>query len=619
MTKAFKNLAIVAILASSLASWAQDLPTYQGKELSNPDYHHGQLAPAIGVHNIQLTRANREFPEYADGLGYTYNHQPMLAYWNNTFYLEYLANPVGEHEPGGATLIMSSKDGYNWSNPQVIFEPYKIPDGTKKETKRNGIQETKDLLSVHHQRMGFYVSEKYDKLLVLANISICLDITDAPNDGNGVGRVVREINKDGSWGETYFIYYNHDWNSQNTSHPYYKESKDKNFVKACDELLNNRLMVQQWNEEIDREDPLLSLQGEYKAFNWYHLTNGNVVGWWKHALTAISTDEGKTWTKPTRAPGFVNNNAKIWGQKLDDGNYMTVYNPSDYRWPLALSTSNDGMNFNNLLLVHGEVSPMRYGGNYKSYGPQYVRGIVEGNGNVPGNDAWVSYSVNKEDIWVAKIPVPVKSVENNQVNEQFNAMKEGSELLYWNIYSPVWARVAVENVNGKKALVLHDQDEYEFAKAERVFPKMENAAVEFSIQAAQNKNGKLDVELLDENGMAALRLTFAENGYIQQKNGYRMKDILKYNAKETLNIRIELTCHSRFFYIYVNGEKVSTGMSHIPVPAVERLSFRTGDIRRYPNIDTPTDQDWDIKQNGQPCAPASFAIFNVKTEAFTQK
>ncbi len=606
-----------SLLLATIAN-AQDLPTYNGKTLSNPDYHHGQLSPVLGVHNIQVTRANREFPEYADELGFTYNHQSMLAYWNGTYFVEYLGNPVGEHEPGGATFLLTSKDGYNWSKPKVIFEPYKIPDGTKKETKRDGVQEAKDLLSVNHQRMGFYVSKKYDKLLALANISICLDITDSPNDGNGIGRVVREIKKDGSFGKTYFIYYNHNWNEKNTSFPNYKKAKDKNFVKACDELLANRLMVQQWNEEADRDDDLISLKGEYKAFNWYHLPNGNVVGWWKHALTAISTDEGKTWTKPTRAPGFVNNNAKIWGQRLDDGTYATIYNPSDYRWPLAISTSKDGMNFDNLLLIHGEITPMRYGGNYKSYGPQYVRGIAEGNGNIPGNDAWVTYSVNKEDIWVAKIPVPVEDKETKQVSEVFNSMKDNEELLRWNIYSPVWARTEIAKIDGEKALVLSDKDEYDYAKAERLFPQMENASVEFTIKPEQNNNGKLDIELLDEKGIATMRLTFDETGSIQQKNGYRMKDIMKYKPNETYNIRIDLTCHSRFFYIYINGERKSVGMCHAPVKAVERVAFRTGDIRRFPNIDTPTDQDWDIKQDGKPCKEAKFAIYSLTTKEFNQ-
>jgi hypothetical protein len=45
----------------------------------------------------------------------------MLAYWNNSFYLEYLSNPVGEHVAPGQTLVQTSKDGYNWSKPVVIF------------------------------------------------------------------------------------------------------------------------------------------------------------------------------------------------------------------------------------------------------------------------------------------------------------------------------------------------------------------------------------------------------------------------------------------------------------------------------------------------------------------
>ena len=71
---------------------SQDRIHYTGKELSNPTYHDGQLSPVVGVHNIQLVRANREHPEASNGNGWTYNHQPMLAYWNGQFYYQYLAD-----------------------------------------------------------------------------------------------------------------------------------------------------------------------------------------------------------------------------------------------------------------------------------------------------------------------------------------------------------------------------------------------------------------------------------------------------------------------------------------------------------------------------------------------
>jgi len=108
---------------------------------------------------------------------------------------------------------------------------------------------------------------------------------------------------------------------------------------------------------------------------------------------------------------------KFGDKKPRMGSNATVYNPSEFRWPLAISTSKDGLNYTNLLLVNGEISTMRYGGNFKSYGPQYVRGIIEGNGVVPDGNMWLTYSMNKEDLWVSKVPVPVSDEVKSHPNE----------------------------------------------------------------------------------------------------------------------------------------------------------------------------------------------------------
>ena len=123
------------ILLALAAGWltatvsAQDRIHYTGTEISNPTYHDGQLSPVVGVHNIQLVRANREHPDASNGNGWTYNHQPMLAYWNGQFYYQYLADPSDEHVPPSQTFLMTSKDGYQWTNPEIVFPPYKVPDG----------------------------------------------------------------------------------------------------------------------------------------------------------------------------------------------------------------------------------------------------------------------------------------------------------------------------------------------------------------------------------------------------------------------------------------------------------------------------------------------------------
>ena len=102
------------ILFALAAGWltstvaAQDKIHYIGTELSNPTYHDGQLSPVVGVHNIQLVRANREHPDPSNGNGWTYNHQPMLAYWNGQFYMHYLSDPSDEHVPPSQTFLMTS-------------------------------------------------------------------------------------------------------------------------------------------------------------------------------------------------------------------------------------------------------------------------------------------------------------------------------------------------------------------------------------------------------------------------------------------------------------------------------------------------------------------------------
>ena len=52
----------------------------------------------------------------------------------------------------------------------------------------------KDLDAIMHQRVGFYVS-KSGRLIAMGNYGVALDKKDDPNDGNGIGRVVREIKK----------------------------------------------------------------------------------------------------------------------------------------------------------------------------------------------------------------------------------------------------------------------------------------------------------------------------------------------------------------------------------------------------------------------------------------
>jgi len=219
---------------------------YTGTAVARPERHDGGLQPAIGVHNIQTMRGNRPW---------TYNHQPMMAYWQGKFYVHYLTDPRHEHQAPGKTMMQTSADGYSWSRPVELFPEYNVPEGYRKEGK--DFPAAHALKAVMHQRAGWYVSPA-GRLLAIGYYGICLTMKDDPNDGNGIGRVVREIKRDGTFGPVYFLHYNHGFSEKNTDFPYYKRARDKGFVKACDALLADPMQRMQWVEESDVDDPYTS-------------------------------------------------------------------------------------------------------------------------------------------------------------------------------------------------------------------------------------------------------------------------------------------------------------------------------------------------------------------------
>jgi hypothetical protein len=111
-----------------------------------------------------------------------------------------------------------------------------------------------------HQRMGFYKAPN-GKLLTLGFYSYTITPRFSPNAGQGLGRVVREVKPDGSYGPIYFIRYNrhNGYNETNTNFPFYKTSKDKEFLAACDSLLNNKLITLQWWEEDRGKDGFFAI------------------------------------------------------------------------------------------------------------------------------------------------------------------------------------------------------------------------------------------------------------------------------------------------------------------------------------------------------------------------
>ncbi|MHC4192875.1 MAG: PA14 domain-containing protein [Planctomycetota bacterium] len=541
-----------------------------GSESLDLAHQDGRLAPVVGAQNYQVFRSNREHPELTGGLKNTYIHAPMLCYWKGKYWLEFLAAPVNEHDADTVTLMTSSIDGRNWETPKILFPAFK-PQGGRH-------------LTICHQRMGFYVSRN-NRLLILAFYGKY----PSPNEGDGVGRAVREVRADGSVGRLYFIRYNRHagWNEKNTPYPYYKESPDKSFIAVCDELMANKLMVQQWWEEDRSKDGFYLLSGQEfkcKAFNWYTRKDGNIVGMFKAGYSVLSKDGGRTWSDIKKLPSVIVGHAKMWGQQIEDGRYAFVYNPHfEWRYPLVVTTSDDGRVFSNMACVHGELPPRRYDGDAKDVGPQYVRGITPGNGNAPGNDLWLTYSMNKEDIWVSQVPVPIRHKVEKWVNETFDRMKPGGVVTDWNIYNLKWAKVEVAQFPSAadKSLKLSDSEPYDYARAIRVFPEGKTVTIKFDILAKQTDNGRMEIELLGKNGSRPVRVMLSDNGKVQVVDGEKAVDTTAYQANKWLKIKINADVSARTFDVSVNGKRVVNKAAFAEKAAnLQRISFRTGEYRK---------------------------------------
>lgn len=583
------NCVIFLIIMSCQISKAQtgsenEPIRYIGGTHIDPFTHEAGLRYAIGVENIQTFRANRTHPELSDGYGWTYSHASNLAYWNGQFYQQYISGEADEHRSPVQTMLITSKNGKDWSFPKVIFPPYKAPEGVKIPEGSTGY--------MMHQRMGFYVAPN-GRLLTLAFYGH----TEDPFRENGIGRVVREIYKDGSLGPIYFIRYDSqtNWNESNTSYPFFKKSTDKGFLEACDSLLKDKLMTLQWFEEDNGVDGFYTFNNSEQAFNWHVRKDGKIVGLFKHSFASLSNDGGITFSDPVKVNSLVMSGGKMWGQRTEDDRYAISYNPvdqSEYRFPMAIISSDDGILYDDLLLVQGEVPARRFYGIWKDFGPCYMRGITPGNGNPPGTDMWMTYSMNKEDMWVSRIPTPIKYKVDEDITNDFENMDITGHITDWNIYSPTWAKASlIKEDNGNQCLQMKDMDPYDYCRAIRVFEESKVVTASFKLKVKAMDTTQFDIDITDRYGNRPVQISFDTDGYIKAANGAKMMSLQKFEVNKWYSCKINYDSRGLGSYsLTINDKPVADNLAAVvAVKSAERISFRTGAYRDIPSRKTPNE------------------------------
>ena len=532
-----------------------------GEEQSqlNMDLADGGLPPLPGVHNFQLLRVSRDRSHLAEEEGWTFAHHQDMAIWNGRLYAAWAMTPKDEDYPPYKVLYASSANGLEWSPPQELF-PTELSWAL---------------------RFYFYRASNGRMLAFCSS-----------RNASRLAMLVREITDDHQLGDIYTLIF-----PQEELPPAYTASDDPGFIEACLDAIANKPLLEQSDygsfleeRKIKWHDITPPFKGFYsfgKAFCFFHRADGKMVGISKMGFTILSADGGETWSEPVLPPTLKTGAAKVWGQRTNDGKYILAYNPDDVkylRYPLVLAYGDDGQHFHNMRVVHGENPRMRYPGMFKDFGPQYTRGAAEwsDDGSFDPDAVWLIYSLHKEDIWLARIPLPLKADVSEFLFDDFQEQQPGKIVKGWNVYSPQWAPVEIVSEPGNSdnlCLQLKDGDPFDYARVKRLFPPTSTVNVQMRVKARQIDR-QLEIELEDGYGRRPARLIFSKTGQLHAIGGDFSKSLGYYKPNEWVNIILHCDQSSNSFSISVNGsEPTKIKLSEASTRPFQLLSIRTGSWR----------------------------------------
>ncbi|UCE07597.1 MAG: hypothetical protein JSW07_06065, partial [bacterium] len=243
----------------------------------------------------------------------------------------------------------------------------------------------------------------------------------------------------------------------------------------------------------------------------------------------------------------------------------------------------DGHEFDKMFCLQGEVPPQRYQGIHKNRGPQYIRGIMEGNGESSEKYMWNTYSMNKEDIWISRTRVPITGTVNKHIDEDFERTETESDLELWNLYIPKFAPIRIISSSkwDNNYLELRDEEPYDYALAERSFPESRIVIVRFRIQVSQVAIGSaLEFEVQDQHGTRPMRLRFDKHWIsLDREQVFPLTPIPLIMGK-WYDVDLKLDCNLQSYDLAINGDWIRKDVTFAEkVNTLERLVFRTGPYR----------------------------------------
>jgi len=398
-----QGIVIAAILLCGLvaANEPAKVPIVRWIARDVPDFRYQFLE------KVTTTKLRHATPETG-----TFNHHPYLAYCQGILFANWDTQARDENTSGQHGVFCYSSDGgKTWSNPRPLFPPLaeNVPASETKEPKP--FQTSQGFIDIDGQLYAVTIVDKSLRKKVFRFNEV---------SRIRIGLLARTVRADGTLGRIF-------WLSETAPVP------EPGFPSYP---AGDRSLVAMINAHFKEPAHLPQLVFSPKAHPdsdddhrmteptppW-RLDNGTCVRLYRdagsiHAKTrreieasksrrnyaAFSFDHGKTWTTPTRTT-FPDSCARSNTGRLPDGRLYVINNllpmspKHGGRSLLAISLSRDGLTFDQSVVLRFIAPELRYQGKAKSIGYQYPHSVVV------GKHLWVIYSVNKEDIEIARIPL----------------------------------------------------------------------------------------------------------------------------------------------------------------------------------------------------------------------
>ena len=193
---------------------------------------------------------------------------------------------------------------------------------------------------------------------------------------------------------------------------------------------------------------------------------------------------------------------------------------------------------------------------------------------------WLTYSVNKEDIWVSRVPLPVKTTWEGPVSDDLTRLEPMAPVPNWNIYRSTWAPVYIGEE--RSGLWLSDRDPYDYARAIRIFQETRQAALTLTMAVEKEGQDPIEVDVTDRHGTRAVSLVVKGGAVSARQADGQTTPVATYQTGKPFSININVDADNG--KSTVNGTALQTMHA---VKSIERLSVRTGEYRNLPDRNTP--------------------------------